>query len=401
MTDAPKKTDPLLREPPDFSLVLGGPLYQLYLRTRMAAPPLDRLDRRMIVIPAIVWLPLFLLSLVEGTATGGGVRLPFLHDIALHAKYLLALPLLILAELVVHQRIRPVVRQFVDRGVIRPEQLPQFHDTIASAMRLRNSVALEVFLIVFVYTVGHYIWLERVVLQTTTWYGSPTGATLRLSSPGYWYAYVSAPIMQFILLRWYFRLFVWGRFLWQVSRLDLHLVPTHPDRAGGLGFLGTGLYAFTPLLVAQGVMVAGMIAERIFYEGATLTSFQQEIVGAVVFCLLIVIGPLCVFTPHLLDLKKSGLREYGGLASRYVREFDQKWVRGGAPADEALVGSGDIQSLADLANSFDVVRTLRPVPFTKEVVIALALATVAPVLPLTLTMIPLEELIKKILGALF
>src|SRR5437867_6119323 len=251
MTDAPQKTDPLLREPPDFSLVLGGPLYQLFLRTRMIKPPLDMLARRMIVIPTIAWLPLLLLSVVEGTAIGG-VRVPFLYDIEVHAKYLLALPLLILAEIIVHQRIRPVVRQFVERGVIRPEQLPQFHDIMASAMRLRNSVAIEVFLIVFVYTVGHYFWLERMALQTATWYGSQAGAALQLSFAGYWYVFVTTPIGQFILLRWYFRILIWTRFLWQVSRLDLHLIPTHPDRAGGLGFLGGGLYAFTPLLFVQG-----------------------------------------------------------------------------------------------------------------------------------------------------
>jgi hypothetical protein len=399
MTDAPQKTDPLLREPPDFSLVLGGPLYQLFLRGRMARPPLDLLFRRLIAIILLTWVPLLVLSAVEATVIGNAVDMPFLYDIEVHAKYLLALPLLILAELVVHQRIREVVPQFV--GVIRPEELPKFHAILASAMRLRNSVLVELFLIVFVYTGGHYLWQERLALHTVTWYASPTGATLQFSLAGYWLAFVSVPIGQFILLRWYFRLFLWTRLLWQVSRLDLHLIPTHPDRAGGLGFLGTSIGAFTTLLVAQGTMLAGMIAGRIFYDGATLLSFQQEIVGAIVFFLLIVLGPLCVFTPRLQDLKRMGLLEYGTLANRYVREFDEKWVRGGALPGEALVGSADIQSLADLANSFEVVRTMRPVPFTKEMVLVPVLATVAPVLPLLLTMIPLEELIKKLLGALF
>ena len=65
-----------------------------------------------------------------------------------------------------------------------------------------------------------------------------------------------------------------------------------------------------------------------------------------------------------------------------MREFDAKWLRGGAPADEPLVGSADIQSLADLANSFEVVQTMRIAPVTKEAIVQLAAATLAPLVPL-------------------
>jgi len=110
---------------------------------------------------------------------------------------------------------------------------------------------------------------------------------------------------------------------------------------------------------------------------------------------------LFAFTSHLLRAKRGGLREYGLLANRYVREFDHKWLGGGAAPDEALVGSADIQSLADLANSFDVVRTMRGYPFSRDTVFFLAAATLLPVLPLTLTMIPLEQLIDRLLGVIF
>ena len=156
--------------------------------------------------------------------------------------------------------------------------------------------------------------------------------------------------------------------------MDLHLVPTHPDRAAGLGFLGGSAAAFMPLLLSQGALLAGQIANHIFYEGETLLDFKPEIVAAVVFLLLVVLGPLCVFAPRLAQAKRQGLLEYGTLASRYVDEFDQKWLRGGAPLDEQLVGSGDIQSLNDLAGSFEVVNSMRPFPFSKTVVLQTAIA---------------------------
>jgi len=126
-----------------------------------------------------------------------------------------------------------------------------------------------------------------------------------------------------------------------------------------------------------------------------------EIAVIVVFLMCTILGPLLVFAPGLVLAKRQGLREYGTLAERYVREFDTKWLRGGAPADEPLVGSADIQSLADLANSYEVVRTMHIVPITRDAVIRLAAATLLPIVPLALTMMPLEELVKKLLAILF
>jgi hypothetical protein len=201
---------------------------------------------------------------------------------------------------------------------------------------------------------------------------------------GWWLGCVSLPFVQFILLRWYFRLLIWTRFLWQVSRIDLRLVAIHPDRAGGLGFLSTVTYAFAPLLPGQGVLLAGVMANKIFYAGAKLTDFKLELLVMVTMMLFFVLAPLLVFTPRLARTKRIGLAEYGGLAQRYVREFDQKWLRGGAPPDEPLVGSVDIQSLADLGNSFEIVKGMKPVPFGKDTLLQLAVISLAPVAPLGL-----------------
>src|SRR5262249_40931216 len=137
----------------------------------------------------------------------------------------------------------------------------------------------------------------------------------------------------------------------------LALVPTHPDRLGGVGFLFHTPFAFIPPLTAHGAMLAGLLPNPIFHLWAKLTDFQLAIAALVIFLLGLVVGPLLVFAPRLAQAKRKGNREYGTLAERYVREFDAKWLRGGVAADEALVGSADIQSLADLNNSFEVVRS--------------------------------------------
>ena len=391
-----------IEAPQDFSLVLGGPLYQLLRRSHLSGEALDLLRRRLVIIPLLAWLPLLGLSAFEGQALPGRVAVPFLFDIEVHARFLVALPLLIVAELVVHQRMRFVVRQFLERHLIPESALPRFHELIESAFRLRNSVVAEALLIGFVYVVGiTFFWRHYVALSVGTWYAMPTPRGLKLSITGLWYAYVSLPIYQFLLARWYFRIFIWIRFLCQVARIELSLVPTHPDRVGGLGFLENTVYAFGPLALAHGAMLAGTIANRIFYAGAALPQFMLEIAVVAGFLLCIVLGPLLVFAPQLAQAKRTANREYGALAERYVRAFDAKWVRGGAPADEPFIGSSDIQSLADLANSFEVVRSMQLAPISKQAVLQLLVATFIPVAPLVLTMMSVDEVLKKLLGVLF
>ena len=390
----------ILDEHPDFSLVLGGPLFQLYQRAHLSGNALELLRRRVVVIAAVAWLPLLLLSAIGGHALNGTIRIPFLYDIEAHIRFLISLPILVLAELIAHSRIRPAVQKFVERRIIIPEDMPKFDAAIDSAMRVRNSVSVEIGLLILVYTLGLWIWQSNFTTGAASWYAMPEGAQLHLTIAGYWYAFVSIPIFQFILLRWYLRFFIWFQFLWRVSKLNLRLIPTHPDRAAGLGFLGQSTYAFGPILFAQGALLAGLIASQIFYEGKNLVAFKMEAAGFLAFFVVAILSPLLVFTPHLVNARRRGLDEYGSLASRYVQEFDEKWLQGGASNEEELLGSGDIQSLADLGNSFAVVQEMRPVPFGLKDMARLAVATAAPLLPLGLTILSFEELMTSLIKIL-
>ncbi|HYA30445.1 MAG TPA: hypothetical protein VEI95_16640, partial [Acidobacteriota bacterium] len=305
--EANKNSIAKIAEPQDFSLVLGGPLFQLLRRSHLSGDALELVRQRIIVISLFAWLPLLALSALEGQLLGGRVAVPFLLDLEVHIKFLFVMPLLIAAELVVHERMRSVLKVFRERNLIPESDMLRFDAAVAAAFRLRNSVLAEVLLIAFVYGVGILIvWRHYTVLAAATWYAIPSLEGSKLSLAGLWYGYVSIPFFQFLLLRWYFRLFIWIRFLWQVSRIELSLVPTHPDRAGGLGFLSNTVYAFTLLAVAHGALLAGLIANRIFYVGAALPEFKVEIAVLVLFLLCVVLGPLLVFAPQLAQAKRTG-----------------------------------------------------------------------------------------------
>ena len=391
----------ITQDPPELSLVLGGPLFQLCRRTHLSGDSLELLPRETLVITLIAWLPLLLLSVIEGHAMGGAIKIPFLHDIEANGRFLVALPVLIMAELVVHQRITPLVRRFVERCIVVTEDLPRLNTAVNSAVRLRNSVAVEGTLLVLVYALGLWLWRSQVALGEPTWYAMPEKKQLHLTLAGYWYVFVSIPIFQFILLRWYVRLVIWFRLLWQISRLNLHLSAAHPDRAGGIGFLGKSSYAFAPILFAQGTMLSGLIANRVLYEGQGLLSFKMEAAGFAGFFVLIILGPLVMFTPQLSRAQRKGSSEYGLLANRYVFGFEDKWLRVHDLEMSKLVSTADIQSMADLANVYSNVRQMRLVPFGSDDLTRLVATTVAPFVPLSLTTFSVPEVMRFLVRIIF
>ncbi|HYI88017.1 MAG TPA: hypothetical protein VEX61_13070, partial [Burkholderiales bacterium] len=176
----------------------------------------------------------------------------------------------------------------------------------------------------------------------------------------------------------------------------LRLNPLHPDRAGGLGFIGNSVFAFIPVLVAQTSVLAGVIGNRILHEGAKLPAFYMEIASAVALHMALVLLPLLFFIIKLERAQREGAREYGLLAMRYVDEFREKWMGARRPAGEPLVGSADLQSLADLAGANDVLREMRVLPFSLQTIVRLAMVVALPYLPLVLAMIPLEELVGRL-----
>jgi hypothetical protein len=393
--DSPEAADPR-----SFSIVLGGPLYQLLRRTHFTGDALELARRRILAISLFAWLPLAVLAWVDGDALGG-VAVPFLQDVEVHVRFLVAVPLLVGAELLVHMRIRPVAGEFLARGLVPEDSLDRFRECLRAAFRLRSSVLAELAMLALIYGVGiPFVWRHFGAFDVATWYSKPTAQGPAFTLAGYWYAFVSVPLFQFLLLRWYFRIFIWMRFLWQVSRIRLNVSAMHGDLNAGLGFLAGTVYAFVPLLMAHGALLAGNVANRIFHLGGALVDAKYEIALFVAYLLVLVFAPLTVFAPQVAEAKRRASREYGRLSQRYVRDFEARWLPGGTPAAQSPLGQDDIQSLADLGSALATSRATHGVPITREAVLKLAIAALLPLAPLLLTVIPAEELATRLLKLL-
>lgn len=386
--------------PKGFSLGTGGPLYQLFARLRLLKEPLLFYKRRIVAVSLLTWLPLLVLAALGGTAFSG-VKVAFIYDIDVHVRFLLVLSILIYAEVIAHDRMPVIVAQFLQCNIIAPKDKLRFEGIVASAMRFRDSVIAELVLIILVYTAGHWISTKYLSLGVSSWFTVSKNNITELTPAGRWYVFVSLPIFQFILLRWYFRVLVWYRFLWQVAGLPLQLNSLHPDRAGGLGFLAYSIYAFEPFLLAHSVLLSGMIFNRIWNTGAVIFDFQMEIFGILIFVLLVPLIPLLFFMIKMIKEKRIGTFNYSVIANHYVNDFRKKWIVPATKNATALLGSPDIQSLADLFNSFEVSNKMRVTPFGKNSVLVLVVLTALPLLPLILTIVPLEKIISQILGLIF
>jgi len=383
---------------PDTLGVFRAPQFQSHWNPLEHAPRATRRLMRILGIPAIVWLPLLILSVVGGRAVSG-VGVPFLHDYEVQTRLLIALPLYLMAEGYSDRILGSTLGSFLQRGIVREEDRARFHDILASASAWSRSPLLFVLLVGVVMMAGQLAWQRGLITSETTWYRE-TAPLTRWTRAGYWYGWITIPVFQFIQYRWYVRLMIWWVLLWKVSRLKLQLRPTHPDLCGGLGFLGARLYAFSPFLLAQGTVISGLLCNQIFYEHQKLRDFWQELIVFTAFVAMMVLGPLTSFSGPMIRATRRGRGEYTLLASRYVGEFERRWIRDEPFPPDKLVGSPDIQSLADLAGGYEAVRRMRPVPFGRLAVIKVAFAFAVPIAPLILTEIPLEQVLLNLVKML-
>lgn len=395
---------PSEEEPLDFSVVLGGPLFQLYRRLHLSGGSLELSVRRTVAVTLFAWVPLLFISMATGTAWRG-VREPFLLDADVNARLLVALPLLVGSEEFVHTRIRAAVRQFIARGLVTQDSLADFARAESRGLRLRDSRLAELVLLGFVYAVGvSLIWHQFTPFQIETWYRRIFNGASHVTAAGYWYTMISLPLFQFVLFRWYFRLGIWALFLSRVARCDLKLVPTHPDRAGGLGFLTDTTLALVPFLLAHGTLFSGVMAVGIFFGGRTFASYGPALGAFSAFATAVVVAPLVVFVLPLVRAKRAGVWDYGRFAQTYVAKFDQKWLRSKAPSDDPpeLLGTPDIEGLANIIQSFQAtVVDMRLIPISPQIGLGLVIVTLLPAAPLLLTVMPAREILQVILKGIF
>jgi len=374
------------RSNPEFSLTRGGPLFALLTSIGLGGTGTRDALRRSLAFAAVTWGPLAILAIAHWFSAG--TPDPVARDPAVHVRLLVAIPLFFEAERLLEERCASSYRRLVEGHVRRPEIAASI---ARRAERLRDAWLVEATMLVIGLSFGLSLWLGM-----TTGSGALKGVdTSPIHSASLaWYALVGLPVFQFLLLRSLYRWAIWSGMLVRLSRIELHLVPTHPDLAGGLGELSEPVQSFAVIALAGAAVVAATWGYRVALQGIDLKVFTSPFVLLATFFLALAFAPLCFFTPRLVRARIVGLRRYSLFALRYTKLFQEKWL--GEPNDESLLASPDIQGLADLGASFEKLEHMRPVPFGPRPAILVFVATFAPMVPVLAMVRPIPELLTSL-----
>jgi len=376
----------------------GGPPAQLQVWAGLMSPGKPNYLSRAFIAVCAGWIPLLVLSAAQSFFLQDGALYSFLTDYGVHARSLIAAPMFLLAEAACLPRLSAIARHFGDAGLIRPGDLDAFRAIRISTLRLRDSTRLEMAVIVLAATLVATLAIEVPLQFFPQWHRMGTDADASISPAGFWHSFVSVPILMILLLGWFWRLAIWTRFLFLTSRLHLRLVPSHPDRAGGLKFVGISVQAFSFVAFPMAAIVAGAVANRVMHDQAAIFSFRYVFLGFDAIMGLLFLGPLLVFAGKLMAAWRRGIFEYGALARSVGRQMEKKWI--GPPAGPDSLAASDFSATTDLysiaANAYGM--TIFPASLANFVI--LFVATVLPFVPVIFMSVSPDVLFQKLTGIL-
>jgi hypothetical protein len=261
----------------NFSLTRGGAFYRLTTFFGRSERARYQVVKRALLGVSLCWLPLLVLACIQGLTVGTMVKIPFLLDYAVNVRFLIALPILILAESAIDEKWQSIVLEFFRSGLVDRNNTAPYEPIIEKVTELRDRALPELAMLALAYLAPLLLGRPDLLMSgITNWHALSAG---ELSIAGWWFQVVSAPIFRFLLLRWLWRMFLWTLFIWRVSRMNLYLVATHTDLAAGLGFLSEGQEAYSPIVFAGGAIIAGSVLNAVRYQGETLSSLKVPMIA--------------------------------------------------------------------------------------------------------------------------
>lgn len=374
----------------------GGPPTRLYGWLRLRPHAEKRAMRLALGAALVCWLPLALLAAAQGDLIGPATAGPFLRDIAAHARYLIAVPLLIASTPACIATLGMLAQHFLDAGLVTEEDHGRFEAALSSTRQLRDAAAVEIGVILTAYGIVAAAFFSVDPLSLPAWHLGGEAGTKSFSAAGWWHLLVSIPVLLILVLGWVWRLFLWARFLWLVSRMNLRLMPAHPDRAAGLRFVGYSVNAQVPFAVALGVIAAGMVANRVVHDAADILSYKYVVAGLGIFVMVLVVAPLLAFADKLLAAWDRGVLDYGVLANRIGREFERNWIGREGGFVENPLHAQTILATTNVCTLAANVYGMRFIPIDSRSVILLVAMTLLPFFPVALMVVPLNVVVKDL-----
>ncbi len=383
----------------DFSLSEGGPFHDAMVRMHLQ----NKQGKLAVAGLCITWLPLVIISAIEGTLYSGS-QMPFLQDVAMQARVLVALPMLIIIKLAIDSKVTAVAK-YLAEALMSPEERQEILSTaFRRAKKLTSSALTEIILLLIV--IGATVSFVKagvfsaLVGGTTSWMTYNKDGSHALSVAGYWAVIISIPFFQFLLLRWLWRYFVWMLLLFRLSKAKLNLLPTHADRAGGLGIIMLAQRSFNLIFVAGSVVISGQFIAQLLRDPGSFNIIRTEVIAYIVICIVFLLIPLLFFTGKLFRTKNAGLLHLSNFGATLSRRFEREWIND-LPVEKGMQEQHPDPSVVfDYSGIYDSVQQLRTIPATPRDIIGMALTLFVPFIPMLFIHFSVGELLQKIAGLL-
>ena len=376
----------------------AGPFARLPAPFALQRPGAASVGRRALLAAAVAWIPLVVLAAVQGYLLRDDPRESLLLDLSVYSRYLIALPLFVLAETICLPRLALIARHFGRAGLVQEPDRPVYDQLIHSTGRLLHSRRAAAVIVLAAYALslsfGRSVSPVSYAATASTWVAPVVDGTPSLSLAGLWRGLVSQPLLIVLLGVWLWRVALWTRFLNGVAQLDLRLVPAHPDLAGGLRFVATSLPPFAVLAFALGAWLAGGVANAVLYDARAPREFRNELIMLLVLVLMLFAGPLLVLARPLIRARLRGALEYGALAGVVGQYFEERWLERGSAVDAGALVAPDFSATTDLYSITANVRAMRVIPVGLKSLLPLLVATLLPFVPVVLIALPVEQVMQ-------
>jgi hypothetical protein len=350
---------------------------------------------RILVLIGISWVPLVVLTLIDGTFIATDITMPFIKDVVPQVRSLVAIPLLVMADNIIEPMMSRVMGYLKSSGVVPESEQSQLHSAAEKMACLMNNKWIQALIVLLAVAVS---WLLQTDYLDMWKHRDVTSWAMRLENDEVdetfaclWFLLVSSPMVSFLLYRWIWRYLVWSLFLYRVSRLKLALYASHSDLAGGLGFVGASHATFSIVFVILAALLSSDLASNLLFEGDKLVDMKLVVLVYITISVVIIVSPLLFFATTLFTLKRKSLAEYGELQHQASGDFHQFWI---TKQGKELVDSIQPSAMADYSAVYEVIRNMRVIPLSTKGILTLAIILLVPFLPLTLT----ESSIQQVLG---
>jgi hypothetical protein len=382
----------------DFSLTESGLLYKILVKAKMVAPAPRYLLKRSIILVMATWVPLLILSAIQGLLINDKLVLPFLYDVTTHLRLLVVIPLLVFAEKSVDFRLNEFIDQFFISGIIKESNKPLYMEIRARGKKLIESLWADLIMLVII--IANITIRGKTALDSefSSWLQSVESNDSGASWAGTYFLFICMPIVQFILLRWLWRWVIWFYFFLKISKLPLRLRPAHADGAGGIGFIGTPPGPFVPVTLAISILFSSAILEQVIFMDHKLPEYYLTMGAFIVLSIILNILPLMVFMKPLINSRRKAIFEYSALIHHHHQQFDDKWINSNEPG--ALLGNPDPSSTADINSVFQTIKSMKTMPFDLKTMASTILISALPMLPLFVLQYSVTEIIQKVLSLL-